>query len=212
MTRVAFMGDPGSYSHAAALAEGGPGAEPVSCPRFAEVFSAVAQGRADVGVVPVENSEAGPVGEVLDLLLGCALLVCAERVLPIRHALLAPAGRTLAGLRRVHSHPQALAQCRAFIQAHGLEEVPEADTATAARKMSEFRPHASAAIASPAAGVLYGLEVLALGLETNPENATRFLTLGTSARPWSGAAKTLIVFGLGEHPGDLVDALAPLIP
>lgn len=179
---VAFQGEPGAFSEAAIMAYWGEGgAEPIPYPTFADVFERLEDGTVDVAMVPVENSYAGDVGEVYDLLRRHAVRIRAELQLPVRHCLLAVPGATLAGLRRVRSHPQALAQCREFLRRHSLLAEPVHDTAAAARQVAEAGRADLAAIASREAARRYGLQVLAEDIQDAADNVTRFYVIEREA-------------------------------
>ena len=173
--KVAYAGEPGAFGEEAALLL--PDAEPLPCPSFAAVFEAVTSGRADRGVVPLHNSRAGMVEEVVRLLAKSSLQVEDRVALRVRQALLALPGVRLEDIRRVASHPQALAQCSTLVQKHGWEPVARGTTSGAARQLSEERDATCAVIASAATAGLYGLNVLAEGIEDDPENTTRFAVL-----------------------------------
>lgn len=207
--RVAFQGERGAYSEAAAAVLA-PRAEPLPCRLLSDVFDAVTAGRAQSGVVPVENSQAGSINETYDLLLAHALHITGEHDQRIRHCLLALPGRPLARLRRVLSHPQALAQCDAFLRAHGLEGVPAYDTAGSARLVAQQKLKDTGAIAGAHAAAIYGLEVLAEGIETNPANYTKFLLVAREPAPYRRPAKTSVVFTTANVPGALYRVLGAL--
>ena len=173
--KVAYAGEPGAFGEEAARLL--PGAEPLPCPSFAAVFEAVTSGRADRGVVPLHNSRAGMVEEVVRLLAKSSLQVEDRVALRVRQALLALPGVRLGHIRRVASHPQALAQCSTLVQKHGWELVARGTTSGAARQLSEERDATCAVIASAATAGLYGLNVLAADIEDDPENTTRFAVL-----------------------------------
>ncbi len=207
---VAYFGEPGSNTHQAARGIFG------SAPRFQSqseitgVFEDVARGRADVGVVPVENSTEGMVSRTFDLLADADLKICAEASLPIRHLLL---GRgPLARVRRVLSHPQALAQTRHWLSRHLPRARPIAaeSTSAAAKLAAADASGATAAVASRLAARLYApLKVLASDIQDQGDNATRFFAVGrVSARP-TGHDKTSIVLGLHDRVGALATALKP---
>jgi prephenate dehydratase len=208
MIAVAIQGEAGSFSHAAALEALGPDVRLVPCASFDELFRAVIAGDATRGVVPIENSLAGSVHENYDLLGRHPLHVVAETQVRVRHCLITRPGTALATVRRVASHPVALAQCRAFFAAHP-EVVPVAayDTAGSVRDLMARRLEADAAIASALAAELYGAVVLQEGLEDHPENHTRFLVIGREPAPPEGARKTSLVFTLPNVPGSLYRAL-----
>ncbi len=204
--RVAFQGERGAYSDEAVLALFGE-VEVLPCASLRAVFEAVAAGQADRGVVPVENSQAGSINETYDLLLAHTLYIVGEIDLRIRHCLLALPGQPLEAIRKVYSHPQALAQSEDFLQSHGLEAVPAYDTAGSAKMVAEQRLKEVAAVASRTAAHIYGLEVLVEGIETNPSNYTRFLALGSASLPSQPHCKTSIVFTTENVPGALHRAL-----
>ncbi len=193
--RVAFQGEPGAYSEEAVVRLFGE-VETVPCAALAGVFEAVEAGRADRGVVPVENSQAGSINETYDL--------------RVSHCLLALPGQALRDIRRVCSHPQALAQCDAYLRRLGVEITPASDTAGSARQIREQLLAGCAAVASRRAAQIYRLEVLADGIETNPHNYTRFLVLGRSPAPHRPPSKTSIVFVVPNEPGTLYAALGAL--
>ena len=203
--RVFIQGELGSFSHEAArrMARG---ARVVSCANFAAVFDGVAQGGA--GVIPIENTLAGSVGEILDLLLERDVFIHAELPLRIAHCLIAPAGVKFAGMRRVLSHPVALDQCRKFFREHpGLEAVPFHDTAGAVRHIVQGRMRDAAAIAGRAAAAQYGARILCRNLEDDPKNFTRFLRIGRKREMVRGANKTSIAFSTANVAGALFQAL-----
>lgn len=208
MTMVAIQGEAGSFSHAAALEIQGPGLRLVPCGTFAELFNAVEQGRAERGIVPIENSLAGSVHENYDLLNAHALHVVAETHLRIRHCLIARPGATLPELRRVASHPVALAQCRRFFMTHPeLVAVPSYDTAGSVRDLMTGGAPSDAAIAAALAAELYGATILAQGLEDHAENYTRFLVVAREPIPASQANKASLMLTLTNEPGSLHRAL-----
>jgi prephenate dehydratase len=207
---VAIQGEAGSFSHAAALETLGPVLRLVPCPTFVDLFRAVESGEAATGVVPIENTLAGSVHENYDLLSAHELHVVAETELRIRHCLIASPRMTLPDVRRVVSHPVALAQCRRFFSAHpDLVAVPAYDTAGSVRDLMAGTIEAEAAIASKLAAELYGAAVLEEDLEDHAENYTRFLvvTRDPAASVWGAPSNTSLVFALGATPGTLHRAL-----
>ncbi len=201
--RVAFQGEPGAYSHEAALRFFGPEIELLPCRTFADVAQAVEAGRAEFGVLPVENSTAGSINAVYDLLLDRDLRIWGEVILRVRHCLLVPPGTTLADVRAVRSHPQALEQCARFIERHGWEALAAHDTAGSARMLAERPEPGIAAIAGRLAAERYGLAILVEGIEDDPENATRFFIVSTREPPRAERNKTSIVFSTRHVPGAL---------
>jgi prephenate dehydratase len=204
--RVAFQGERGAYSEEALRSHFGD-TDVMPCPDLHAVFEAVSSSRAEAGLVPVENSEAGTIAETYDLLQAFTLHVTAEVELRVRHCLLALDGQPMEGIERVHSHPQALAQCDAFTRAHGWKAVAEYDTAGSAKLVAERRMERAAAIASRVAARVYGLTILAEGIETNPSNTTRFLAIGREPADRADPSKTSLVFGVANRPGSLYRAL-----
>ena len=211
---VAIQGEAGSFSHAAALQALGPAIRLVPCPSFEDLFRAVERGDAARGTVPIENSLAGSVHENYDLLGAHALHVVGETQVRVRHCLIARPGTERATIRRVASHPVALAQCRRFFAEHpDVVPVPAYDTAGSVRDLMAGRPAADArlaadaAIASSLAAQLYGGTVLQEGLEDHAENYTRFLVVARDPAPPELARKTSLVFTLPNVPGSLHRAL-----
>lgn len=182
--KAAFQGVHGANSEVAAAMMFGNRVSTLPCPRFEDVFDAVATGKADCGIIPIENSLAGSLHQNYDLLLAHRLHIVREVHLRIVHALMAAPGTTLKMLQKVRSHPQALAQCSRFFQQHPDIE-PEAffDTAGAAESLGKERlPHVGA-LAAPQAADLYGLRILQSHVENASDNYTRFLAL--SKTPWT---------------------------
>jgi prephenate dehydratase len=177
--RVAFQGELGAFSDIGIAQHWQGRAEPVPVREFADVARAVETGRAEFGLLPVENLIAGPVGPSLDVIArATALHTVAETTVAIELCLLALPGATLDTLRRVRSHPVALAQCGAFLRRHPqLAAEPHYDTAGAARDVAAAADPACAAVASRAAAERYGLTVLAAGIGDRRDNATRFVVL-----------------------------------
>jgi len=203
---IAFQGERGAYSEEA-LSGTWPKAEPVPCKEFADVFAAVQQGRVDAGLAPIENSTEGSINWTYDLLLNSQLTIAGEQFLRVRHNLIAPKDTALKAGLRVHSHPQALAQCRDFLHQNNLQAVQYYDTAGAAKDLAAGRIE-GAAIASRKAAEHYGLEILAEGIEDNRNNYTRFILISkTAPQPQPEGFKTSIVFSTQHKPGALFRVL-----
>lgn len=177
--RVAYQGLPGAFGHQACLAFL-PEHEPVAEPSFAAVVAAVAEGRAEHGLIPVENSIAGPVEETRGLLDGAAVAVVGEPELPVRMHLLGLPGARLDSIRTVVSHPVALRQCACKLDRLGLAREEASNTAIAA---AELRDPSKAVLASAAAAEAYGLVILLADVHDRPDNATRFALLAPRVAP-----------------------------
>jgi len=207
LATIAFQGERGAYSEEA-LSAAWPDAEPVPCKEFADVFSAVQEGRVDAGLVPIENSTEGSINWTYDLLLNSQLTVAGEKFLRVRHNLLAQKGTKLQAGMNVYSHPQALAQCRDFLHANGLQAVQYYDTAGAAQDLAASKiQKGAAAIASRKAAEHYGLAILAEGIEDNRNNYTRFILVSKTAPVPQADFKTSIVFSTQHKPGALFRVL-----
>lgn len=212
-TTVAFLGPEASFSHQAALAHFGGGIAAIPTATIPEVFDEVERGKQRWGIVPVENSAEGSVKTTLDKLISTPLTIRAEVYLRVRHCLLA-GGDDMDALRKVYSHPQALAQCQVWLRTHlpGVPLIEVESTAGAARRVREDKR--GAAIASILAAEVYGLNILAEGIEDNPANTTRFLVIGPkpgkAGGGISGRDKTSILFGTPHVPGALQRALSPI--
>jgi len=208
--RVAFQGEPGAYSEQAAYAIFGDDIEATANASFDEVFGQVERGEVAYGVVPIENSLAGSIHQNYDLLLEHELYIVAEHNLRVSHCLIAHPGVDRSEIRRVYSHPQALAQCAESLRdLSGVESIAHNDTAGSVRFIKERGERDAAAIASSAAAELYGMAVLEREFEDEPANFTRFLALATeiSDTP-QGEAKTSLAFAGKNEPGLLIRCLS----
>ena len=205
---VAFQGEHGAYSEEAVRHHFGRDVETLPCPNFQRLFEAVLTGQATYGMLPVENALAGTVAQSYELLFEHDMRVQAEVILRVQHMLLAPAGTTLADIKRVKSHPQALAQCEGYLRRRGFEAVVAYDTAGSARDLAANPEPHTASIASALAGELYGLTALDRGVEDEPYNSTRFFVIGLHDAPRSeGPQKTSIVFAVRHRPAALYECL-----
>lgn len=206
--RVAYLGPPHTHTHLAALRHFGASAQLANCRSVEDVFSTTERGETQVGVVPIENSLNGVIGETCDCLLQTSLTICAETYLPIHHALLA---RGEAGaVRTVYSHPQVFAQCREWLR----ENLPDAEQIAASSTAAAARLAAAAdnagAIAPAGAAEPHGLQVLAENIEDRPDNRTRFFVVGDRETSPTGRDKTSVVFSAAHRAGSLHHALTPL--
>jgi prephenate dehydratase len=207
--RIAIQGEPGSFSHEAALRVARE-ATILPCTVSAEVFAAIEDGRVDAAVIPIENSLAGPVAEHYDLLLTHDIGIESESLLRIRHNLIALPGASMEDIEHVSSHPVALAQCRRFLAAHPhMEAVPFYDTAGGVKQLMKQRDARTAGIASEQAALHYGGEILAGGIEDNPGNYTRFFLIRKRSLVKVDPCpnKVSLAFTVENRPGTLVKAL-----
>jgi prephenate dehydratase len=210
--KIAIQGEPGSFSHEAAL-KLMPDAEILPCALSAEVFAALDSGLADAAAIPIENSLAGSVLEHFDLLLHHDVKVVRETLIRIRHNLIAVAGAKIGEIDRVYSHAVALGQCRRFLAEHpAMKAVAFYDTAGSVKQLVSTRDTKAAAIASERAAAYYGAEILARGIEDDAENYTRFFLVRRSAEAETDPAanKMSVAFTLEHKPGSLVAALSAL--
>lgn len=211
--RVAYQGEAGAFSESAARRILGSEIVGVPCDSFERMFAAVGEGSADCCVAPIENSLAGSIHRNYDLLLASELTIAGETSMRIVHNLIAPPDVDFAALRRVYSHPVALAQCTRFFAKHPhIEPMPVHDTAGGLRLVMDRRREDEGAIASAAAAEIYGGRVLLEAIEDNAQNYTRFFLLtppGQQIAPREAARrwKTSIVFRAANKPGALFRAL-----
>jgi prephenate dehydratase len=212
--RVAFQGEPGAFSEAAAIQLLGDGITAVPRATFESTFTAIAENAADAILAPVENSLAGSVVRVFDLLLESRLAIVAETILPIEMQLIAVPGASLADIRSVASHPMALAQCERFFAAHAQwKRVPAEDTAGSVRQALSNRDKSQGAIAGRCAAEHYKAVILAENIQDNAENFTRFVLLvpENQAAAWVSpeARKVSLAMRLAHRPGALLASLEP---
>jgi len=204
--RLAYQGEPGAYSEAAALQFGGPQAETLPCKSFEDVFDAVSRQKATHGVVPLENSIGGTIHRNYDLLLDHDLTISGEVELDVVHCLQALPGTKIGDVTVVYSHPQALAQCERYLKELGASVEAVYDTAGGAKLVAEKKLAGAAALASRRAADVFGLEVLQEAVQDFEYNITRFAIIGGA--PPADANKTTIVFALPSTPGALFKALS----
>lgn len=213
--RLSFQGELGAFSHEVARRAFGEKAETVACRSFEAMFAKVVADEVDGAIVPIENTLVGSVIRNYDLLAEHDLVVAGELVMRIVHNLIGLPGATLAGLKKVSSHPVALGQCERFLKQHPQLEVADAyDTAGAVKLVMAAGRKDEAAIASKVAAEVYGGEVLAEGIESNHQNYTRFFVMTKPARtklfafPDQAAQRTTLLFRIGNKPGGLHAALS----
>lgn len=206
MTIVAFQGEHGAYSEEAVRQHFGESAEVLPCSAFEQIFESVESGRANYGMVPVENSTAGSINKSYDLLLEHDLRVHGEILLRVRHCLLTTPGNA-GKIKEVRSHPQALAQCEGYMNRHGYTAVTWYDTAGSAKDLAAKPEEGVAVIASRLAAEAYGLEVVEAGIEDIQHNYTRFFVIGKGEAERTARCKTSLVFAVPNTPGSLYGAL-----
>ena len=206
---IAYQGEPGANSHIA-CAERFPEMIPLPCPTFEDAFAAIQDGAADLGMIPIENSIAGRVADIHNLLPASGLHIVGETFLPIHFQLLGIKGARTADLRSVHSHIHALGQCRKIIRKLGLKAVVAGDTAGSAREVAEWGDPTRASLATKLAGEIYGLDSLGVDVEDEAHNTTRFVILSKTPR-WASAGEgplvTTFIFRVRNVPAALYKAL-----
>jgi chorismate mutase/prephenate dehydratase len=209
--KVAFLGPEGTFTQTAVLSQFGHSVRGLPLASIDEVFHEVEAASADFGVVPIENSTEGTVNHTLDRFLSSPLKICGEVELRISHHLMGSMA-SLNRIERVCSHPQALAQCRQWLEDHlpGIEQVPVSSNAEGARRARDEK--GSAAIAGETAAEVYGLKILAAEIEDRADNTTRFLVLGRKLFSPSGQDRTTLLVSVGDTdaPGALHRLLEPL--
>ena len=211
-TRVAFQGEPGAFSQIAARKLLGEDVKTVACATFESLFSAITEGRADLILAPLENTLAGPVLRCYDLLYQSELRMVGEVVLRIGHCVIGVPGAKLDAVRKIHSHPVALAQCERFFSTHSeIARAVAEDTAGSVRMVMEKGDVTQAAIAGESAAREYGAEVLATSVEDDAKNYTRFglLLPEAKAEKIEGADATALVLTVANRPGSLFRLLEP---
>ena len=210
-SRVAFQGERGSFSEAAALGILGENCQTVPCQTFEDLYKAIDEGKADYILSPLENSLVGSVHRCYDLLLHSSLHIVAEIILPISHFLVGLPDADLDAIATVESHPVALAQCERFFAAHpNLKGVAADDTAGSVRRIVESGDVTRAAIGGKRTAEIYGGKILREHIEDHAENYTRFVLLSPNAGDDSGSKISLIV-RLKHQPGALHNALRPFV-
>lgn len=206
---ISFEGILGAYSHLACQAVA-PDHEPLPCVSFDDAFAAVREGRANLAMMPVENSIAGRVADMHRLLREGGLHIVGEHYQPVVHHLLAVPGAKLENIKQVHSHVQSLAQCRRWLRSRNIKPIVNADNALAAKEVAEKGDPATAAIASSLAGTLYGLQSLAEDIADQRNNTTRCLVMARNPvlpEPNAAPCITSMLFNVRSVPAALYKAL-----
>ncbi len=207
--RIAYQGEPGANSHIACL-EAYPDGEALACGTFEDAFQAVKEGEADLAMIPIDNSVAGRVADIHHLMPRANLSIIGEHFLRVHHQLMVLPGVSLADIATVHSHVHALGQCRKVIRELKIKPVVAADTAGAARELSESGDRTRAVLASTLAAEIYGLEILRRDVEDEDHNTTRFVILSSEARNAAqeeAPVVTSFVFRVRNVPAALYKAM-----
>jgi prephenate dehydratase len=209
MRKIAFQGEPGANSHIACN-QAYRGYEPLPCPTFEDAFAAVRTGRAELAMIPIDNSIAGRVADIHHLMPRSGLHIIGEWFLPVQHQLMAPKRATLQTIKTVESHVHALGQCRNVIRAERLKAVVAADTAGAAREVAEAGDVTRAALATKLAAKIYRLKILKKNVADEAHNTTRFVVLARKPK-WASRRERLVmttfVFEVRNIPAALYKAL-----
>ena len=199
--RVSFQGERGAYSDAASISFFGNDIEVIPCPTFADALKNTENDTSDYSVLPVENSLEGSVGESNDLLLSTKLNVVGEIYHRIHHCLIGTG--SIGDIETVYSHPQALGQCRQFIQENSLKTIPSYDTAGSVKIIKDLNKDSIACIASRNAAEIFGVAVIQEGIENNTNNYTRFLVFSKEKNDKTENSKTSIIFSVKHETGAL---------
>lgn len=206
--RVAYQGAPGAYSEQAALNFFGPDTATEGLEQFEDCFLALRKGQADYAVLPIENSSTGAIRQIYDLLTQYECYMVGETTVKVEHCLMALPGATLDTITHVYSHEQGLFQCERYLNAHPeWKQVPQADTAGSAQMVADSGDLTKAAICSARAAELYGLTILARGINHNSHNTTRFVVVSPRLELRPGADKVSTLFVLPHEAGSLHEIL-----
>jgi len=207
--RVAFQGERGAFSEIAGIKYFGSSFKPILCKTFKEIFQKINNKEADYGILPIENSQTGGINEAHDLLLHQELFAMGEVKLKVEHCLITKEEMDFKLIRKVYSHPQALAQCEDFLskEMSHCQIIPVYDTAGSVKMIKELKKNNVAAIASGWAAKLYDLKILREGIQDNKDNYTRFLVLSPEVAPDPKSNKTSIIFAVVSKPGALYKCL-----
>lgn len=209
--RVVFQGAEGAYSQAAMLQYFGDQVESFHVDTFRDAMSAIDEGSADFAVLPIENSTAGIVSEIYDLLVEFENYIVGEQIIRIEHCLLGVPGTELSDIRTVYSHPQSLMQSARYLADHPWQQISMQNNAFAARKVAEEGDKSQAAVASELAGKIYGLEVLQKGVNQSGTNSTRFIIVTNQKIFRTDAKKISICFEVPHESGSLYHMLSHFI-
>lgn len=209
--RVVFQGAEGAYSQAAMIQYFGEGVNCFHVDTFRDAMLAIDEGSADFAVLPIENSSAGIVSEIYDLLVEFENYIVGEQIIPINHCLLGCAGTKISDIKTVYSHAQSLMQSAHYLQEKGWQQISMKNNAFAAQKVAEDKNPTEAAIASEYAAKVYGLEILEKGVNDLKENSTRFIIITNQKVFSKDASKISLCFEVNHESGALYHALSHLI-
>ena len=210
--KVVYQGVPGAYSQQAMIKFFGEDIENFNVKTFKDAFVAVDEGRADYAVLPIENSTAGTINDVYDLLFSYDCYIVAETDVLVRHALLGTKDSTLEDIKVVYSHPQGLMQCNEYLEEHeDWQRIAKENTAGSAMKVMKENDKSHAAIASTMAAKIYGLKVLEENINRNNENTTRFVIVSRKRVFREDANKVLVSFETAHKTGSLYNILSHFI-
>lgn len=209
--RAVFQGAEGAYSQAAMVKYFGDEVDSFSVDTFRDAMLAIDEGSADFAVLPIENSSAGIVSEIYDLLVEFENYIVGEQIIKIEHCLMAPKGAKLEGIRTVYSHPQSLMQSAHYLHEKGWQQISMKNNAFAAKKVACENDLAQAAIAGEAAARIYGLEILERGVNDLKDNSTRFIIVTNRKVFVRDASKISLCFELSHESGALYHALSHLL-
>ncbi len=209
--RVVFQGDKGAYSQIAMMKYFGDDVDCINVPTFRAAMTAISEGSADYAVLPIENSTAGIVNEIYDLLAEYENYIVAEQVISIEHCLMGVKGASVSDIRTVFSHPQSLMQSSRFLEKHDWKQISMPNNAFAAMKVSEEGDKSQAAIASALAASVYGLDILEKGVNSAENNSTRFIIVSGQKIYMENASKISICFEVPHESGSLYNCLGHFI-
>ncbi|MCR4791168.1 MAG: prephenate dehydratase [Lachnospiraceae bacterium] len=209
--RVVFQGDEGAYSQLAMKRYFGDDVSYINVPTFRSAMTAISEGSADYAVLPIENSTAGIVNEIYDLLAEYENYIVAEQVIKVEHCLMGPKGAKLSDIKTVYSHPQSLMQSQRFLETHDWKQISMPNNAFAARKVADDADLSQAAIASELAAEIYGLSILERGVNSAENNSTRFIIVTGQKVYREDAGKISICFEVPHESGSLYNCLGHFI-
>jgi len=209
--RVVFQGAPGAYSHAAMLKYFGDKVDSIHVETFRDAMTVIEEGRADFAVLPIENSTAGIVSEIYDLLVEFENYIVGEQIIPIEHCLLGVPGADISDIKTVYSHAQSLMQSERFLRDRDFKQISMKNNAFAASKVAEDGDQSQAAIASEMAAQIYGLDVLLKGVNDSDTNSTRFIIVTNQKIFRKDASKISICFEIPHKSGSLYHMISHFI-